>query len=134
MANEAVIIELLGNMGDPIRYTVDNATAVVKGTIMKITDPRTAAATTAADEPIAGIAVSEKVANDGSTTLAVYTNGIFDLKDANAGGCTVGARVAIAGANTIDDADANDLLQNSTIGYSLETAAGAVVVAVRVLK
>ncbi|MDD5051009.1 MAG: hypothetical protein PHV93_04725 [Candidatus Pacebacteria bacterium] len=134
MASEAVIIELLGNGGDPIRYTVDNATAVAKGTIMKITDPRTAAATTAADEPVAGIAASEKVANDGSTTLALYTNGIFDLKDANAGGCTCGAMVAIGGANLIDDADANDLLQNSTVGYALETAAGAEVIAVRVKK
>jgi len=133
MASEAVIIELLGNKGDPIRYTIAD-TAFAKGTIMKITDPRTIAATTAADEPVAGILAHEKVSGDGSTTASVYTNGIFDLKDVNAGGCTCGAMVAIGGANLIDDADANDLIQNSTVGYALEIAAGAEVIAVRVLK
>ena len=34
MANEAVTIELLGNGGDPIRYTVADANAIPKGTLM----------------------------------------------------------------------------------------------------
>lgn len=131
MANEAVIIELLGNAGDPIRYTI--ATSMAKGTICKVTDPRTIAASTAADEPIVGILAAETVTGT-TTNGSVYTNGIFDLKDANAGGCTCGAIVAIGGANTIDDADANDLLQGSTVGQALETAAGAEVIAVRILK
>ena len=39
MANEAVIIELLGIVpGRPFRQGVADATAVPKGTIMKITD------------------------------------------------------------------------------------------------
>jgi hypothetical protein len=132
MANEAVIIELLGNGGDPIRYTVSSAGAITKGTIMKVTDPRTVAASSAADEPIVGI-LAHDVAIDGSTTASVYTNGIFDLKD-NGAGCTLGKSVAIGGANTIVDSDANDLLQNSTVGMSLETAGAAEVFAVRVLK
>jgi len=130
MANEAVIIELLGDKGDVIRYTC--ATAIPKGTILKVTDPRTVAASTAADEPIVGIAAAETASTE--TSIGVYTNGIFDLKDANAGGCTCGAIVAIGGANTVDDADANDLLQGSTVGQSLETAAANEVFAVRVLK
>lgn len=133
MANEAVIIELLGNRGDPISYTCADGTAIAKGTILKIADPRTALASTAADEPIVGIAVSAKVANDGQTRIGVYTNGIFDLT-CTAAGCTLGKCVAIGGANTIVDADANDLLQNSTVGMSLETGGNAEVVAVRVLK
>lgn len=131
MANEAVIIELLGNAGDPIRYSC--ATTIPKGTICKVADPRLAQASTAADEPIVGIAAHETTTGV-DTTISLYTNGIFDLKDANAGGCTVGAIVAIGGANTIDDADANDLVQGSTVGQALETAAGAEVIAVRILK
>jgi hypothetical protein len=133
MANEAVIIELLGNAGDPIRYTCDNATGIAKGTILKITDSRTASATTAADEPIAGIAAMQKVANDGSTTISVYTNGIFDIVNATAA-ATVGFIQAPNGANTVTDADANDLIQNSTVGYALETGGTPETIAIRVLK
>ena len=133
MAAVAVIIELLGDGGDPVRYSVDEATAVPKGTIMKITDARLAAATTGIDEPIAGIAASEKVASDGSTTLALYTNGIFDIVNAT-GAATCGAVQAPNGINTCCDADAGDLIQNSTIGYALETGGTPETIAVRVLK
>ena len=131
MAAEAVIIELLGNAGDPIRYTC--ATSMAKGTIVKLTDPRTVAASTAADEPIAGILAHETVSGV-STTAGVYTNGIFDLKEANAGGMVIGVLTAIGGANLITEADANDLLQCSTIGQALEAADANEVIAVRVLK
>jgi len=130
MANEAVIIELLGNAGDPIRYTC--ATAMAKGTIVKIVDPRTVQASTAADEPIAGILAAETTTND--TTASVYTNGIFDLKEANAGGYAVGVLLAIGGANLVTEADADDLLQTSTVGQALEAAGAQEVCAVRVLR
>ena len=131
MAAEAVIIELLGNAGDPIRYTC--ATSMAKGTIVKITDPRTVAASTAADEPIAGILAHETVTGV-STTAGVYTNGIFDLTEANAAGYAVGVLLAIGGANLVTEADANDLLQGSTVGQALEAAGAQEVCAVRVLK
>ena len=131
MAAEAVIIELLGNAGDSIRYTC--ATAMAKGTICKITDPRTIAASTAADEPIAGIFAAETTTGI-DTTGTVYTNGIFDLKEANAGGYSVGILLAIGGANLVTEADANDLLQGSTVGQALEAADANEVCAVRVLR
>jgi hypothetical protein len=136
MANEAVIIELLGNAGDPIRYTVDNTIGVAKGSLMKLADARLISAhAAAADVPIVGIAASEKVANDGSTTLAVYTNGIFDLTAAAAGVTAVGAICACsATAQMITAADADDLLQGSTVGQCLEAHANDEVAAVRILK
>jgi hypothetical protein len=133
MANEAVIIELLGNAGDPIRYTIGNATALSKGCIVKVTDPRTVAASTAADEPIVGIVAHEKVASDDSVTVTVYTNLIADMKDAGAG-IAVGVVCAIGGANLIVTADANDLIQGSTVGQTLETIGAGLVGAVRILK
>lgn len=135
MANEAVIIELLGDMGDPISYTVADGTGIAKGALLIITDPRTAVAHTGADQPIAGIAAAEKVASDGQTRLAVYTNGIFDITAAAAGVTTVGAFCAgSATANMITAADASDLLQNSHVGYCLESHANDEVAAVRVHK
>lgn len=133
MANEAVIIELLGNGGDPIRFTVDDATGIEKGTILKLSDPRTASATSADGDIPIGIAAAEKVANDGSTTIAAYTNGIFDIKDSGSG-ITVGQRVKIAGANLIATADdATAANQSEQLGTALETASASEVIAVRVL-
>jgi hypothetical protein len=135
MANEAVIIELLGNGGDPIRFTVADGATIEKGTLLKISDPRTAAATSADGDLFVGIAAAEKVADDGATTIAAYTNGIFDIKDGNAG-ITVGNMCKINGANTIAplDTDTGELQQAECVGMALETAAANEVIAVRVLK
>lgn len=134
MANEAVIIELLGwPKGNPIRYTIANGSAgtdIAKGTLMKITDPRTIAATSADNDPFAGILAFEKEGGDGSTTSSVYTHGIFDLKDSGAG-VTVGEKVSIAGANTVSKVAAADLLF-ADVGTALETASASEVIAVLV--
>lgn len=130
MANEAVIIELLGNGGDPVRYTVADGTAVTKGALMKMTDPRTAVATSADNDPFAGIAAAAKVASDGATTLALYTHGIFDLVDSGAG-ITVGERVSMGGTNLISKVAAADLLF-ADVGIAMETASASEVIAVLV--
>jgi hypothetical protein len=135
MANEAVIIELF-NGGRPIRYTCAAGTAIAKGTLMVLTDPRTVVAHSAfADLPIVGISASAKTATDGATDIAVYTNGIFDIYTAAAGTYAVGAMTACsATVNMATVADANDLLQNSTIGMGLESAGNNEVCAIRVNK
>lgn len=132
MANEAVIIELMGQpKGMPVRFTVADGTGIEKGTICKMSDPRTAAASAADNDVFAGIAATEKVASDGSTTLGLYTCGIFDLTDSGAG-ITVGSTVNIGGANLIIASAAADLLTGSVVGKALETAAAGEVIAVAV--
>jgi len=135
MANEAVIIELLGNKGDPINYTVADGNAIPKGTILELVDERTAKVASAAGVVIAGIAAAEKVASDGSTTLAVYTNGIFDLTCAAGGTATLGSfvRAAAATNNTITVATTLDNETGKAIGKSLATGINNEVIAVRVL-
>jgi putative N-acetylmannosamine-6-phosphate epimerase len=132
MANEAVTIELLGNAGDPVRYTC--ATAIPKGTILKLSADRTVAAhAAAADVPIVGIAAME---TDGTeTSISVYTNGIFDITAAAGGVTALGAQCACsATAQMIQPADAADLLANADVGMCLEAHANNEVAAVRVLK
>ena len=134
MANEAVTIELLGNKGDPIRYTVVDGVTIEKGTIMEMEDNRTAKKISAANKPIAGIAAAEKVANDGATTIAVYTNGIFDLTIGSGQVTVIGSDVVSNGSdNTIDTFDTLDDELGYVIGKSLETGGNDEVVAVRVL-
>jgi hypothetical protein len=131
MANEAVIVELF-NGGRPIRFTCANGVGIEKGTLLELTDPRTVIANANDNAPLAGIAAAEKVASDGATTISAYTDGIFDVLT-DAGTDTVGAMVAnSATANSVQTADAADLLQGSVLGKLLETAGNAEVALVRV--
>jgi len=129
MANEAVIIELFDG-GRPIRFTCADDTGIEKGTILKLSDPRTASASSADNDPFAGIAAAEKVANDGELSISGYTCGIFDIL--TAGAITVGATVNISTANTVNASAAADLLTGSVVGKALEACAGAEVIAVAV--
>ncbi len=133
MANEAVIIELF-NGGRPINFTCADNTGIEKGTIMELTGDRTVSANTNANAPLVGIAAAEKVADDGSTTIPVYTDGIFDcLTDAG----TDAAGYVLANSateNTLETGVAADLLNCSILGYLLEIAGNAEVAAVRVNK
>jgi len=134
MANEAVIIELF-NKGRPIRYKCADGATIEKGTLLQISGDRTVSAHSAADQPIAGIAAHEKLINDGQTTIAVYTDGIFDLTAAATGVTPLGHRCAGSGtANMITAADADDILQGSDVGYCYEAHANNEVAAVRVNK
>lgn len=118
MANEAVCIEAPKVIK---RRTVADGTAIPKGTILYFSgDPNTAAASSAADQSFAGIAIEEKVANDGITEIAVAMDGIWDITATNAGQ-TLGTAVAIGGANLSQTADATDLLNGAFLGYTHET-------------
>jgi len=123
MANEAIIVELLGNQGDPIRYTCADGTGIEKGTVLELTSPRTVKKGSAVDKPLVGIAAEEKVANDGQTSISVYTNGIFQLKCATTQ-CEIGDQVSLAAAdNTIALASTLDMEKGWSLGYAIETIA-----------
>lgn len=118
MAFEAQIRDRLA---DPIDFTVADGTGIEKGTLLKLTDPRTAIASSAQADAIAGIAAREKVASDGRTRLSVYTKGIFDMYAS--GAITVGHAVESAGADNHVIAAAATSSGASIVGYALETAA-----------
>ena len=128
MANEAVCIETPTEFR---RYTVSDATGIPLGTILKLSDPNTAAASTADNDPFAGIAWEEKTANDGIVEITAAVNGIWDLKDSGAG-INAGAICNIGGANLIIASAAADLLTGSVVGKALETAGGGEVIRVAV--
>lgn len=132
MANEAVCIEA-PESHEIRRYTVADGTGIAKGTLLKLADPNTASATSADNDPFAGIALEEKTANDGITEISAAVGGIWDLKDSGAG-ITAGAIVNIGGANVIIASAAADLLTGSVVGKALETAGAAEVIRVAVGK
>jgi len=92
MANEAIKVELFGqnNSGDPVSYTCASGAAIAKGSLLVITSPRTAAASGTASSCalVGGIASMSKAADDHSTRISAWTNGIFNM--VASGGITVG--------------------------------------------
>jgi hypothetical protein len=112
-------------------YTCADGTGIEKGTLLKLTDPRTVIITSAAGDRIAGVAAREKIANDGRTRIAVLRQGDFDM--VASGAITVGDPVQSAGvpANTVMTAVAGGVSGCSIIGYALETASDAEVIQVR---
>ncbi len=133
MSDEAVIIELLGNKGDPIQYICVDGDAFPKGTILKLSDNREADLSSAEGEVCAGIAAMEKVASDGSTTVSAYTNGIFDLKEGEAATIGIGLPIKISAANKIEESEAGDAELGLIFGHALAAFTSGETQSVRVL-
>ena len=122
MVNECTLII---ETGPPIPFTVADGTGIEKGTVLKLTDPMTAALADGDADTIAGIAAEEKIANDGRTKISVYRQGIFKAF-AGTGGVTVGKAIVTDNGtsddNELADAGADDAF---IIGIALETASSA---------
>jgi len=130
MANEAVCIETPTKFA---RFTCADGTEIAIGTILYLSGDYTVSASSAVDQPFAGIAWEEKTASDGITEITVALDGVWDMLT-DAGSDNVGAFVAIVGANTVGTADAGDLLNGAIVGYLEEAAGNAEVCRVRVTK
>lgn len=85
MANEATI---LIQTEVAIPYTCADGTGIEKGALLKISDPRTVALSSANYDYIAGIAVDEKIASNGVTQIGVIKRGRVKMK--LSGSCTAG--------------------------------------------
>lgn len=105
----------------PIDMTCAEGTSIPKGTCVKLTDPFTVIASSAADDEFGGITAEEKIGGDGKNSVAVYRGGIFKV-EAGTNGVSVGLPVKLEAANEFRDTEAN----NSDLGYNwgmaLETA------------
>jgi len=121
MANEAV---LMFETHPAIPLTVADGAGIEKGTLLKLSDPMTVAATSADNDIFAGVAAEEKVASDGRTKLAVYTGGVFRVKDSGSG-VTVGDTVVVKGANLVGTHTTLDQEKGYKVGRALETAAAS---------
>lgn len=131
MANEAVIIELPAALNAKQR-TVSALASISQGTLLKMSDPNTVAASVASDlAPVwGGVAAADKDASDEETTMSAHLSGVFDMTTAGTA-ITLGAAVTISGANTIKVATEANIAAGQWIGWVEETAAAAEVVRVR---
>jgi hypothetical protein len=124
MANEAEIITLLGNKGDPVEYTIAAGSVIPKGSIMNInSSPKTATIATA-DELIAGIASIESCAIDTFTKLPCITHCVARISSTT--GFTFGIPLKLEGTNLAVAADNDGQAQKGEVlGMSLKTAAAS---------
>ena len=120
MVQEWVKVELLGpnRDGEPRRFAVADSTNVSKGQLLQLTDPRTVSNILVYGAATAGVALFEKVAGDGETSMSCLTQGIFEVTASNA--LVIDAEVGMA----VEDNEVipMTLVSGSIIGRILETA------------
>jgi len=104
MANESSIVELGGNGGKVMNFTVGDNT-IIKGALLTLVDPRTASGATGVSSNFAGVAAADKEVGDGATTLGLYTDGVF-LMSTSGATIVAGNNVMLSGANFVDVANA----------------------------
>lgn len=136
MADEAEIITLLGNQGDPVEYTILNGSTgsdIPKGSLMQLSSsPQTVTISSGDGEFFAGILAVEHVGGKGVTKVALITHCVA-LLTAGTGATTFGVPQKLSGENLVIDAD-DDTVANSAevVGMSVETVAdgnqGAVII------
>jgi len=126
MTNELTRVELFGENrdGDQMSYTCASGTAIPLGTLLQLTDPRTASAASGLMQPCAGVAAAQKSGTDFSTKISVYTNGIFEALAS--GAIPIGSPVQIASntehPNSVMKAAAATASGAALIGIALEAA------------
>ena len=123
MANEAVkVLEY----SLPINFTCADGVGIEQGALLKLTDGMTAVKSDGDDDIIAGICHTEKIANDGTTSVSVYIDGIFrmtsngtiatgNMVKSNAG-TTENTVIAIAAAAGATENIGGKALQDATDG------------------
>lgn len=116
MTNEAV---LKVETHIPINFTCSTTTTIEKGAIVKMTNPMTAVLSDGANDIVAGIVQSEKLAADTTqTSVAVYRGGIFRVTCS--GSISAGDPVVTHGnSNVVVIATTN---QENILGVMLEDA------------
>lgn len=119
MAYESQIIELLGNQGNPVRYNIADGNAIPRMTLLKIgSGERVAEASSSNNDAFAGISATEKVANDGVTTIDAYTCGLFYLND-NFEEPERAMKLRVSGANYINVVANEGHQQTANVGISI---------------
>jgi len=129
MTNEAKKVELTNSTGFCRRFACAAGTDIKKGTLCKLADHRTAIISSGAGDKIAGIAASDKDGTDASTSIGLWTDGVFEMY--SAGTIAVGAPVVSNGGDNKIKAATTET-GAAIIGYALEAAVADETINVRV--
>lgn len=123
-------VELYGanNDGGVRRFTCVDDAQISKGLLLSLHDDRVASKAIASSRVFAGVTSMEKEANDGSTSISAWTDGVFEVVSSGA----INAGSPIAGAEYSAVVAAQNLASGANvIGYALETSTDLEVINVR---
>ena len=122
MANEAILII---ETGSAIPFTVAEDAGIEKGAVCMLSDLMTAATATGDEDYVAGIAASEKIADDGKVRLGLFREGIFKmvLSGTINAGEAVSTHVATGGAANLIHRAPITASGSQTLGIAMETGA-----------
>lgn len=116
-------VELTNSTGNPRSMTVADGTGILKNKVLTLSDPRTVAevsdVSVSSGYKYGGISSHDKVASDGTTTMAVWTDGVFEVY--SSGSITVGNPIKSCGRGYFCAAVINDYASGAVAGYALET-------------
>jgi len=117
---------------DTRSFLCNSGVAIAKGTLLQLLDARRVGAHSGAGQVLAGVAAMDKASNDYSTTISVWTRGIFDATCSGAIGIGQWFQGAAQG-NTLSLADTDiGACSGAAIGgYVMEEAGAGEVVNVR---
>ncbi len=132
MANEALLLE--NTRKTSTSFTVADDTQIPEGSLLVLTGDRTATKhSTGVGDAFVGIANAEKVANDGTTSIGVWDDGIFELT--SSGAITRGHKVITSNVANVVEALTSEMQASSAlmiediiVGTALTTASGNKVV------
>lgn len=127
MANEAVCIETPTIFA---RRTIATGTLIPFGSLMELTSPNTVAISNG-DDVFGGIAWQTILAADSFVEIVVALNGVWDIKDSNAG-MAVGNLCSVNGINLVKTLIEADVVLGKFVGKVMETAGSSDVVRVNV--
>lgn len=87
----------------PENFTCADGTGIEQGAVCKLEDSNTASLSDGDEDYVAGIVQTEKVANDGITSVSLYTDGLFHMKLSGSvtAGQAVSTHSSTAGSNYV---------------------------------
>lgn len=69
---------------DTFNFDCNSGVAIAKGTLCQLLDEKRVGPTSGANQMVAGVAAMDKASNDGTTTISVWTRGVFDARASGA--------------------------------------------------
>ena len=106
---------------EPTSFTCADGVAIPKGTLLALTDNRTAVQNSTSGSVLAGICARDKVASDGRTEVGVFTDGIFAMTFSGSGTNGLAVMGSTASQDAVEQASPTER-GREILGHLLQTA------------
>lgn len=126
-ADLLIPVELYGENGggDIVRYACGDNSAISKGKLLRLVDPRTASyACAKIGQPCAGVCSSDKKPGDGQLSVSCWTNAVFEAQCSMA--ALIGDPIIMTNNNYIMSIASNATTTTADVGIYASCAQNAI--------